>query len=230
MTKELNPATTVFHDLFDGSTVNPHEKDDLFIKRLKITSGLYMIDAEVEESMEFLVKFAKKYKGNICVVQSNHDDFLDRHINNANWKSDLHNSVAYLKYATIQQNTDLRIHGNIYGAIINGRFSGDVRYIRNNEPLKIETYQCGYHGDHGVNGARGSVTSFKRLNTKMIHGHGHSPVMMDGVTMVGVSCNLWQYYNSHGLSSWAFADSIVHDNGKNQLIVFNDDCEFTRLA
>jgi hypothetical protein len=228
--KELKPDSSIFHDLFDGSTVNPHEKKDLFIKKLKITKGLHLIDVEVEESMEFLEKFVKKFKGQVYVVQSNHDDFLDRHINNENWKNDLHNSEAYLKYATIQQTVDLREYGNIYGAVISKRFGDKVKYVKNNESLKIESYQCGYHGDHGVNGARGSITSFKRLNTKMIHGHGHSPTMIDGVTMVGVSCKLWQYYNSKGLSSWAFADSIIHKNGKNQLIIFDDrTLEFTNL-
>jgi hypothetical protein len=230
LTKELNPEKTVFHDLFDGSTVNPHEKDDLFIRKLKITQGLHIVDEEVEESLKFLKKFSKKYKGDIYVVQSNHDDFLDRYINKQNWKNDLHNSGAYLKYAAIQQSTDLREYGNIYGAIISERFKGKIVYVRNNESLKVQSYQCGYHGDHGVNGARGSITSFKRLNTKMIHGHGHTPIMMDGVTMVGVSCNLWQYYNSKGLSSWAYADSIIHKNGKNQLIIFDDKTfEFTNL-
>jgi hypothetical protein len=226
----LNPEKVIFHDLFDASTVNPHEQDDLFIRKLKISQGLHLIDQEVEESLEFLQQYRENYDGEMYVVQSNHDDFLDRHINKFNWKTDLHNSEAYLKYAMIQQSVDLRNSGNIYGHIIGSRFDGGVTYLKNCDPLKINSYQCGHHGDHGVNGAKGNITSFKNLNTKMIHGHGHTPMMLDGVTMVGVSCNLWQYYNSKGMSSWSFADSIVHESGKNQLIVYDEDTlEFTRL-
>lgn len=226
----LNPAKVVFHDLFDGSTVNPHEQDDLFIKKLKITQGLNLIDDEVEEAMDFLQRYREHYNGEMYVVQSNHDDFLDRHINKFNWKTDLHNSEAYLKYAMIQQSADLRNSGNIFGHVIQHRFGDGVKYLRNCDPLRINSYQCGYHGDYGVNGARGNIISFKTLNTKMIHGHVHSPAMIDGVTSVGVSCNLWQYYNSHGMSSWAYADSIIHESGKNQLIIYSeDDLSFTRL-
>jgi hypothetical protein len=64
----------------------------------------------------------------------------------------------------------------------------------------------------------------------MIHGHVHSPELCDGVTAVGASCNLWQYYNSKGLSSWAYADAIIHNCGKSQLIVFDDNTyRFTNL-
>lgn len=226
----LKPKNIVFHDLFDGSTVNPHEQDDLFIKKLKIKQGLNLIDDEVEEAISFLENYREEFEGNIYVVQSNHDDFLDRHVNKFNWKNDLHNSEAYLKYATIQQSVDLRESGNIFGHIIKQRLGGTVTYLKNCDPLKINTYQCGYHGDYGINGARGNIMSFKTLNSKMIHGHGHSPMMLDGVTMVGVSCNLWQYYNSHGMSSWAYCDSIIHDSGKNQLIIYDENTlEFTML-
>lgn len=226
----LNPEKVIFHDLFDGSTVNPHEQDDLFIKKLKISQGLHLIDKEVEEALGFIEEYKNSYNGEIYVVQSNHDDFLDRHINKFNWKTDLHNSEAYLKYALIQQSVDLRESGNIFGHIIGQRFDGEVVYLKNSDSLKIKGYQCGYHGDYGINGARGNVVSFKNLNTKTITGHSHSPAMLDGCTVVGVSCNLNQYYNSKGLSSWAYADSIIHESGKNQLFIYDDiDFSFTNL-
>ena len=228
--KELNPDNVVFHDLLDASTINPHEFDDLYIQKHKIREGKKNVEKEIDNSLKFVEQFRKQYKGKLSIVQSNHDDFLDRYINKFNWKSDLHNSEAYLKYAMIQQSENIMEYGNIYGFLINERFKGEVKYIKSSSPLIINTYQCGYHGDHGVNGARGNITSFKRLNSKMIFGHGHSPTMIDGCTMVGVSCNLWQYYNSKGLSSWGFADSIIHKSGKNQLIIFDErDMKFTHL-
>ena len=226
----LNPQKIVLHDVHDGSTVNPHEKDDLFIRKLKIKQGLHLVEEEVNESLIFLAEFHNRNDAEIVVVQSNHDDFIDKYINKTNWKDDLHNSDAYLKYAMIQQTVDLRKYGNIFGYLVNSTTDGKIRYIKNIESLQIKGYECGYHGEHGINGARGSINSFKRINVKMIVGHGHSPKLKDGVLMVGVSCNLWQYYNSKGLSSWAYADAIVHNNGKNQLIIFDDrDLRFTLL-
>jgi len=104
-----------------------------------------------------------------------------------------------------------------------------VRYINYGESLDICGYESGSHGDFGANGAKGSYKTFSRLNTKMIHGHGHSPVIHNGVTMVGVTCKLDQYYNRRGLSSWAYAHSVIHNNGKNQLLVFNDDLSLSVL-
>lgn len=227
---ELSPNAIILHDVFDGSTVNPHEGLDLFIRKLKIRNGLHLIKEEVDACLSFLAEMDQAFVGDVYVVQSNHDDFLDRHINNYDWRKDLHNSEGYLEYALVQQSTDLRKHGNIFGCLIDRATAGKVRYVKASEPLKVDGYQCGYHGDKGINGARGSLISFKRLNSKMIHGHGHTPEMIDGVTMVGVSCELWQYYNSAGLSSWNYADSIIHNSGKNQLFIFDEwDFNFTML-
>lgn len=227
---EIAPEKIILHDVFDGSTINPHERDDLFIRKLKIRNGLHLIKQEVDACLGFLAEIDQAFSGDVYVVQSNHDDFLDRHINNFDWRKDLHNSEGYLEYALVQQSADLREHGNIFGCLISRATAGKVRYIKASDPLKVAGYQCGYHGDKGINGAKGSLISFKRLNSKMIHGHGHTPEMIDGVTMVGVSCNLWQYYNESGLSSWGYADAIIHNSGKNQLLIFDEwDYNFSML-
>ncbi len=63
----------------------------------------------------------------------------------------------------------------------------------------------------------------------MIHAHGHSPTIHNGVTMVGVTSVLDQYYNRRGLSSWAYAHSVIHTTCKNQLLVFGDDLKISSL-
>lgn len=228
-TKELSsilkPKIHVLHDVFDGSTVNPHETKDMFIQRLKISEGQHLIEDEVNECLD-VIKDLKDCCGNVVVVESNHDNFLQRFIDNENWKKDLHNSPAYLKYALIQQTVDLRDHGNVFGYLLN---EIGVGYIKMGNSFKLMDYEVGQHGDFGSNGSRGSAQGFNRLNRKMIHGHTHSPVLINNVTTVGVSCNLNQYYNRKGLSSWAYAHSVVHSNGKNQLLVFDDNLVISKL-
>lgn len=230
----LNPKMNIMHDLGDWSTVNYHEKEDLYIRRKKIRDNAYLVDEEEEEIKTFLRNFIKRYpqrrvKKPIKVVHSNHDDFLDKWVNKFNWKDDLHNPEAYFRYAKIQQTQDLEEYGNIFGYLISKEFPDTVEYIPNTGSLRVKGYQVGKHGHEGINGARGSITSFKKMNTKQICGHGHSPVIIDGLTMVGVSCFLWLYYNSGGASSWAHADSVVYENGKNQLIIYGDDYKISRL-
>lgn len=226
--QEVNPERVVTHDVLDGATVNPHESKDFFIQKVKIREDRFDVEKEVDSSLDFLNDLSELTK-EVLVVESNHDHFLDRWINNRTFQQDLHNSEAFLKYATVQQTVDLRDHGCIYGYLVDQGTNDNVRYIKGNESYRIASYQCGYHGDVGVNGARGSIQSFSRLNTKMIRGHQHSPSVVNGVTTVGVTCQLHQYYNSDGMSSWANAHSIIHNNGKNQLLVYNDDYKISNL-
>jgi len=227
----LNPDAHIFHDLFDGESVNPHERNNMFIQKMKIREGRSDIKKEVNNALDFVTNMESEYPDSeIYITQSNHDNFLDKHINDNSWKSDLHNSEAYLEYALVQQKVDLREHGNIFGYLVNSRRGSKAKYLPANRSLRIEGYRVGSHGDHGVNGARGSVNSFKKFNTKMIHGHLHSPTIVDGITCVGVTSKLWQYYNSAGLSGWAHAHSVIHNTGKNQLLVFDDDYRLTLLT
>lgn len=216
----LKPKVKVFHDVFDGDSVNHHERKNLFLKKLKIKEGRSDIKMEVNKALAF-VDSNKSY-----VIDSNHDEFLDRHINETDWRKDIHNSEAYLEYARIQQTEDLRIHGNIFGYLVNSRTRST--YIPRNNSLKIGDYECGMHGHHGINGSRGSVKALSKLNEKSIIGHGHSPKIIDGCTMVGVSCRLDPYYVK-GPSSWAHADALIHNSGKNQLVVYNDNYKISGL-
>ena len=219
---KIKPKHTVLHDLFDGSTVNPHEIKDMYIQKKKIKENKFLIDEEIKHSFD-IVRTILPHTDNVHVSLSNHDVFLDRLINDGNWKRDLHNSHNYLKYALIQQTKNVEEFGTIYGYLLNEEFEGEVNYLNYDDSLKIQGYECALHGDNGTNGSRGSYKQFSRLNTKMIHAHQHNPVMHNNVTCVGVTCNIKQYYTRKGLSSWAYAHSIVHYNGKNQLLVFGDD-------
>jgi hypothetical protein len=225
----VNPKKQVLHDVFDGSTVNPHEKKDMFIQRQKIMQGKHLIEEEVQEAFDTVKYIKDKVGAETYISISNHDIFLDRFINDENWKKDLHNSPTYLKYAYIQQTVDLNEYGGLFGYLVHDEFGSDVTYLNYGDSLEIGGYECGLHGDFGANGAKGSYKTFGRLNTKMIHAHSHSPVIHNGVTVVGVTSFLNQYYNRRGMSSWAHAHSLVHNNDKNQLLVFGDDGEISNL-
>lgn len=225
---KLNPDKSVLHDIYDGSVTNPHESKDMFLKRLKISQGKHLIEDEVEHCMQ-LIEEIKGCCGEVWISESNHDFFLQRFIDSENWKNDLHNSPAYLKYALIQQTIDLRDYGNILGYLIYQRFGDSVKYMKMGDSMYIGEYQCAAHGDFGANGSKGQTSSFSRLNLKIIHAHSHSPKLHNNVSCVGTTCELEQHYNRKGLSSWAYAHSVIHENGKNQLLVFNDDYSLSSL-
>ena len=228
--KVLKPKVHVQHDLLDGGRFNPHERKDTFVLRRKILSGKFLIEEEVNEAVDFPKRMLKECGGEkVYVVQSNHDEFLDRHITDMDWKKDLHNSEAYLNYAKIQQTVDLEKYGNIFGYLISKKYKKNVTYLKYGDLLEIKGFNLSMHGDHGTNGSRGSITQYKRLNFKMIHGHNHSPIIMDGVTSVGLTGKLDQYYTRKGVSTHAYAHCLVHENGKRQLLVFDNNGEITGL-
>lgn len=231
--KLLKPKKHILHDLLDGARFNPHERNDVFIMRRKIANGKYLIEEEVNDAIKFPKRVLKECGGDeVYVNQSNHDEFLDRHITDMNWKRDLHNSPAYLKYATIQQTVNLEEYGNIFGYLINQRYSDskwDVKYLKYGDSLTVKGFDLAMHGDHGTNGSRGSITQYKRFNFKMIHGHNHTPMIIDGVMSVGLTGKVQQYYTRKGVSTHAYAHGIVHENGKRQLLVFDDSGEISDL-
>jgi hypothetical protein len=225
---KVNPEKIVAHDVLDGTSFNPHIRHDMYAQKQRLKKGDWDIKKEVNDSIHFLKDLESEVKGEIIVCASNHDVWLDRHINSGDWKKDLLNSEAYLEYALIQQSVDLTEHSGIYGYLVNINCE-NTSYLPYGSVMKIGDYMCGNHGDKGVSGTRGTVTSFKKYSFKMMYAHQHAPSLTDGVMVVGVSCHLWQAYNSGSLSAWAYAHGIVHETGKNQLLIFTDDYKLSEL-
>jgi hypothetical protein len=84
----------------------------------------------------------------------------------------------------------------------------------------VNKWELGQHGDVGSNGSRGSLMQFRRLNTKVIVGHYHSPGRKDGAISVGTSTKLRVGYNNSGSSTWLQSHVIIHEDGKAQHINF----------
>jgi hypothetical protein len=84
---------------------------------------------------------------------------------------------------------------------------------------QVKGWELGQHGDVGANG-RGSLLQFRKLNTKIIVGHYHSPGK-DGALAVGTSTTMRVGYNI-GPSSWLQAHVIIHNDARAQHINFID--------
>lgn len=222
----------IVHDLLDGYTFNPHERKDPFISRYKILNGHYKIKEEVEQALEYPSDLLNDFNvKNINVIESNHDIFLDRHINDMNWKNDLHNSDAYLEYALIQQTVNLKKYGNIFGYLMHKKYENkdNVKYIKCGDSLVFKGVKFDQHGENGVNGSRGSVQGFKKLNIKTTTAHTHTPSINDGNFCVGKSSVREEYYIRKGLTTQAQGHALQFESGKRQLIVFNNEYEVTNL-
>lgn len=224
----LVPNHVVLHDVFDGDSISHHEMKDPFAQYRKEIKGTNSLKDEVNEMLDSISIF-KKFK-NVVVVRSNHDDFIDRWLKNEDWKKQPtpKNSMEYMEYSQIllkQYAEADRIKG-VIPELINQRYPEFITLGRSDSYI-VKGWELAQHGDIGSGGTRGSLQQFRKLNTKIIVGHYHTPGRADGAISVGTSTKLRVGYNL-GPSSWLQSHVIIHKNGKAQHIHFIDG-EYTTI-
>ena len=226
---KLKPEHVILHDVFDGNSISHHEMKDPFMQYAKEVEGSNSVEKEIDEMLNGLENF-KDFK-NVVIVRSNHDDFLDRWLKNEDWKKQptSKNSLVYMEYSAILLKQYAKDRYNVKGVIpelINRKFPNFITLGRNIS-YKVKNWELGQHGDVGSNGSRGSLLQFRKLNTKIVVGHYHSPGRKDGALAVGTSTKMRVGYNI-GPSSWLQSHVIIHQDGKAQHVNFIND-EYTTL-
>jgi hypothetical protein len=216
----LKPEHVILHDVFDGYSISHHEMKDPFAQYRKEVKNQNDLKKEVDEMMDILESF-RKYK-NVVIVRSNHDDFIDRWLKNGDWKKQPtpKNSLLYMEYShrLLKQYAESNEVMGIIPELINERFPEYITLGRS-ASYHINGWEYGQHGDIGSNGSRGSLNQFRKMNSKMVVGHYHSPGRKDNVLAVGTTTKLRVGYNI-GPSSWLQSHVINHRNGKPQHIHF----------
>lgn len=222
MVEKLNPKTLVFHDIFDGETVNPHDSGDPFIAAAKKKAGRSKVKDELKEVAEFISEYAKGR--DVVIVNSNHHDFLRRWMVKEDWKKmDPENGLFYLKTAEMMMESARMAPG---GAEYDDPFirwmdklgcGANVRCLKPDESFKLGDNECGSHGDDGPNGSRGTIKNMSRLGEKMIVGHTHAPGIEEGAYQVGTSSYRRLAYQ-RGPGSHLNTHCVVYANGKRSLL------------
>ncbi len=212
---KLHPNKILIHDVFDGVSVSHHTINNPFIQYSNNISGKSSLKNEINYMLEWIDKMQKKY--DLVIVTSNHDQVIDKWLINFNWKLDRENMKEYIEYSNVTLNGEAP--KGIIPYVINKRFP-KIKTLAIDESYKIAGWELGLHGMDGANGARGSVNTFRRLNSRIITGHSHSSSIKDGAVCVGTSTYLKLDYNKKGVSSWTNAHAIIDCYGKAQLIQF----------
>jgi hypothetical protein len=215
MMKKIKPDHVVLHDVFDGLSINHHEANDPFAQYKKEADGTNSLKNEIDAMLQGLEVF-KDY--NVTVVRSNHDDFLDRWLKNTDWRkaNTMKNSIEYMEYSYLLLRGEAP--NGIIPYLINKKYP-QMKTLGRNDSFVVNSWELGQHGDIGSNGSRGSLLQFRKLNTKIVVGHYHSPGRKDGALSVGTSTKLRVNYNM-GPSSWLQSHVIIHNDGKAQHINF----------
>jgi hypothetical protein len=222
MLDKIKPKHVVLHDVFDGYSISHHDAKDPIAQYAKEFHGNNDLGKELDEMFEVLEDFDDRYDS-IIVARANHDDFADRWVKNQDWKkqSTPKNYKLYSKFMgmmlTEAEENPFDQRG-VIPMLINEKLP-QFKTLGRRDSFKIAGWEVGLHGDIGSNGSRGSLLQYRKLNTKVIVGHYHSPGRKDGSLAVGTSTHLRVGYNM-GPSSWLQSHVIIHKNGKAQHINF----------
>lgn len=217
----LKPKHLIRHDVLDFYSSSHHHNKDQFIQYRKHLDGTDIVETELKETMDYLIKTTPENSISI-IVSSNHNDHLTRWLNEFNPRFDnknkkLYHKLMYLMLDAQERNIDITPLELWYR---NNYVDNKIEFLSNSESFKIHDIELALHGDRGLNGSKGSSNHFSKLAYKTISGHQHSCSITNGAYVVGTSSKLKMEYNK-GSSSWTNAHCIIQPNGKRQMIFIN---------
>lgn len=223
MCRRIKPGHIILHDLFNAKSINHHELDNPFHQFKLEKDNKNSLKQEIDDMLDWLEQLNDF---NVVVVKSNHDDFVSKWLLQ-DWRKQktIKNSVEYMKFAALL--LEGKAPNGIIPYVINERFP-KIKCLGINDGFIVNSWELGQHSNIGTSGTRGSLSSYSKLSIKCILGHGHCATRKKGAIMVGTFTNLRVGYN-HGPSKWVNACSIVNKDKKAQIIIFNEDGEYTTL-
>lgn len=222
MLERFKPKHVIFHDIMDGASVSHHERQDPFISLEREQDNTWRLDVELDKVVRFVGEYLEYTP---IIVKSNHDIFVDRWLTDVDWRKEK-NKYCYLKYGKLK--ADKELPNGILPYELKQAYGNQVICLTDDDSFKINGIELAVHGHLGASGSRGTGQQFKKLNTKLITGHTHSPLKLDNLLTVGTLTFLKLEYTK-GMSAWYHANALVHENGKTQLLLIHGEKGYTTL-
>jgi len=216
MIEDLKPKVVVFHDIFNGHSINHHEDGHLIsgIKRHKRKRD--SLQKELRELYREINFFSTKFpKIKFVIVESNHDQFLFKYLDEAMFIGQPENfqmSAQIINKLIGSNRPCLEIALGLIGDL-----PENFKFLIEDEKYRVRGIELGQHGHRGVSGSRGTPSQFNRFNLRTITGHTHAPQLLANCMVVGTSTHLKLDYTK-GASKWNNAHGIVYDDGKYALL------------
>ncbi len=218
MIRHLKPKRVVLHDLFNGHSINPHEKGHLLSELKSYQQKRDSLDREMREVYKEVWYLANQFPNvKFLVAESNHDIFLHRYIDSKDFmyhpQNFLH-ALEMIPYILKGTKPTLQI-----GLELIGKLPSNFHFGKEDEECRIRGVELLTHGHRGLSGSRGSSLSFDKMNLKMITGHEHAPKLYANGMCVGTNTKLKLDYTK-GPGAWSHANGILYGDGKYGLIPF----------
>lgn len=219
--KLLKPKSIVLHDAFNGMAINHHEKhSNILLAKRAMKSELNLAE-EICYLADDLLEISE-LTDKVVIVKSNHDEFLNRYLQEGIYVKDHHNHLTGVTLARAM----LEGHDPLSFAVfcvyednkdILNKMKKKLVWLKRDDDYKVSGIQLAAHGDKGANGSKGNVRGMEHAYSSSVTGHSHTPEILRGAWSVGTSSYLRLSYNS-GPSSWLHSSCLVYKNGQRQLI------------
>ena len=223
MLDDLQPENQLFHDTFDMTARNHHNRNSGHFLAQMHYQGAESVKQDLLEAASVLNDF---YRLGVLghIVESNHDLALESWLNDKHYdfRADPINSLTYLELQTAIYE-QLKIDGkmlNILEYAVTEYLGNDFdnyTFMGVDDSLVLAGVECGMHGHIGANGSRGNPNQFKKLNRPINTGHTHSASIKGSVYTAGVTGSLDMGYNK-GASSWSHSHIVTYASGFRTII------------
>lgn len=214
----LWPEKIIRHDVLDCNSITHHDRKNFLNRFKKHMTDSHYIERELDITVQYLNETTPS-RLTSYIIQSNHNEHLERWLNECDpktepWNAKIYHKLMYEVLDKIEKNEEY----DPFELYSKDKLPENVKFVNRLENLVIDGILVGAHGDIGINGSRGSRDQFSTLPEKTIIGHSHSPGIEKGCYQVGTSSKLRLGYNDGSPSSWHHCHCVIYPNGKRQLL------------
>jgi hypothetical protein len=223
----LQPEYQFFEDTLDFRRRNHHNIKDPHTMALVVAAGSESVEDEVTEAVSFANACRRPWCQSV-VVESNHDTALAKWLKDLSGAIDVQNAYYWHRLNSWWHEAirDREEGFNVVEeAMVAAGLHEDIYFVPSGGSFLVDDVECGMHGDLGTGGSRGSPNQYRKMGPKTSSGHTHTPKIVEGVYVAGVSAKLDQGYNK-GPTTWAHAHILQYQGGKRTIICLSEDGRF----
>jgi hypothetical protein len=209
MIDDLKPKNIVLHDLANGDSVNH------WLQKTPIAKARIDIPTIIEEGNEIRqdIESLSRPSNDIWIVKSNHDEWLDRYLEDFRFKDDSVNLEIALRLALDKLNKKDVLESLLRNHC--GLRDKSVHFLKRDQDLIFNKVQYGCHGDKNHKGM--SLDEIEKAFGNATVGHSHTAARRRGVRKVGTSTALRKSY-AIGPISWTNTHEVHNADGSRQLV------------
>jgi len=217
MIQYLKPKNIVLHDVFDGTSITHHDIGKLITRGRKSGIGATSLRDELVDLGNTLNQlYNVSDDANIYIVKSNHDETLNKYLENVRFVGDSQNLELSIRLATgmLDGRDPLQYGLNL----VDSGLPSKIKFLQRDSELKRYGWHLSSHGDKGSSGTRGSIVNFEYTLGKAIVGHFHQPKIRKDIRSVGTLERMDVDYTKGSTGAWSATNAVIYKGGKSELL------------